>query len=103
MLFALARNWVEHDRMTADKLSDVISQAYPAAIKDALNLPTDQFLERLEAIKKVLDPRYKRTLKEEKSLRGWIKCAEFVSLIAMLAGFVLLLVFAGKSVFALTS
>ena len=94
MLFALARNWVEHDRLTATEYYNAIYQTFSAIIEFDQAVPSTKLVENEAA-------RLKRTIKKKKGLVRWTESTGIASLIAMLAGFVLLLVFAGENVFTI--
>jgi len=97
MLFALARNWVEHDRLSATEVYNAVYQAFSAIIKFSQAVPgplANKLVENEAA-------RLKGKIKEEEGLLRWTKSTGIASLIAMLAGFVLLLMFAAKNVFTI--
>lgn len=96
MLLALARNWVEHTRLTATEYYKAVYQAFSAVIEFDQAVPSNKLVDN-EAI------RLKRTIKKEKSLARWTRSTGIASLIAMFAGFALLLVFAGKNVFMISN
>ncbi len=105
MIFALSRNWLEHDRLGKAETSDyliALQRALTAEVNvvEALSVSGSD-LEQLQKLIKEGDALSKTEQAKHQSLLGWTKLAGVASLVATLLGFILLLVFAIKNISSL--
>ena len=103
MLMALARNWVEHDRLSKAEYTNnvvAVSQSFEALINLAATVSTSS--DEIKQASSILGEGaalLKTQIEQHKNLLWWTKLTGFASLVAMVVGFVLLLIFAAENVF----
>jgi hypothetical protein len=102
MVFALTRNWIEHNRLGKAETNNYLI-AVQQSLKTLLNLGKNVSgsCSEVESVQNVIeqgDTRLKGEQKKHQSLLFWTKVAGIISLVATLLGFILLLVFAVKNI-----
>ncbi len=102
MVFALVRNWFEHDRLGKAETNNYLIAVQQSA-KALLNLGRNVSgsCPEVEQMQKVIeqgDTVFKPEQEKHESLLFWTKVAGIASLVATLLGFILLLFFAIKNI-----